>query len=446
VRGCAANSYRFLCSLANALCGHPLPMRSKRASREERFAAATCPILQARPVPMAAVIPIERRATVQRMNGHKLSLAIASLVGALVQGADGQVANRSPLPVPTGRHTVGRTAFDWIDQSRPDSTTPSHYREVVVWAWYPAAVHAGESAEWMPGKWGQVFWSEYSKGHGGSSAVPDLSAIRTHAYADAAIESSTQKYPLLLFAPGSGTTPLDYSGIIEDIVSHGYIVLGVESEFGRASVFADGRVVPGHDPVPRGGPGAPRSTEQAIRAWEDAASGFGKDLSFALNQLTALRDTPLSRLADVTRVGVFGHSLGGAAALQCAHDDSRVRAVFDIDGSPIWSARNGRLQKPVMILSAASTNLSYDGALGGAMPAGHLRVAGTVHSFPSDIRVMPFAQPTTANTQLIAPSRGLVIAATFVEAFFGNYLLGQHAAILSAPSREFPEVTFEKVP
>src|SRR2546430_7417678 len=38
---------------------------------------------------------------------------------------------------------------------------------------------------------------------------------------------------------------------------------------------------------------------------------------------------------------------------------------------------------------------------------------------------MPFAQPTTANTQLIAPSRGLVITATFVEAFFDNYLLGQ---------------------
>jgi len=379
------------------------------------------------------------------MNDPKLLLAITALVGALVQEAGGQVANRSPLPVLTGPHAVGRTVYEWIDRSRPDSTAPSHYREVVVWAWYPA-VRAGESAEWMPGKWGEVFWSEYSKGHGGLGAVPNVTAIRTHAYADAPVAPSSQKHPLLLFAPGSGTTPLDYSGIIEDIVSHGYIVLGVESEFGRASVFADGRVVPGHDPVPRGGPGAPLSTEQAIRAWEDAARGFGKDLSFALNQLTAVRDTPLSRLADLTRVGVFGHSLGGVAALQCAHDDSRVRAVFDIDGSPIWSGRNGRLHKPVMIFSAASTNLSYDDVLSGAMPGGHLRVAGTLHSFPSDIRVMPFAQPTTTNRQLIAPARGLAITAAFVEAFFDDHLLGRRSAILGAPSREFPEVTFEKVP
>jgi len=380
------------------------------------------------------------------MNDPRILFAIASLVGALAQDAGGQAANRSPLPDPTGQHAVGRTTFEWIDASRPDSTAPSRHREVVVWAWYPAAVHGSAAAQWMPGKWGEVFWSEYSKGHGGLGAPPDLSAIRTHAYADAPVEPSAQKYPLLLFAPGSGTTPLDYSGIIEDIVSHGYIVLGVESEFGRASVFADGRVVPGHDPVPRGGPGAPRSTEQAIRAWEDAAREFGKDLSFALTHLTALRDTPLSRLADLTRVGVFGHSLGGAAALQCAHDDARVRAVVDIDGSPIWSARNGRLQKPVMILSAASTSLDYDGVLSGAMSAYHVRVAGTVHSFPSDIRVMPFAQPSTPNAQLVAPSRGLVITATFVEAFFGNYLLDQHAGILSGPSREFPEVSFEKVP
>jgi hypothetical protein len=99
-----------------------------------------------------------------------------------------------------------------------------------------------------------------------------------------------------------------------------------------------------------------------------------------------------------------------------------------------------------MILSAASTNLSYDAVLRAAMPAGHLRVAGTIHSFPSDIRVMPFAQQTTANTQLIAPSRALAITAAFVEAFFDDHLLGRRAQILSAPTRDFPEITFEKVP
>jgi hypothetical protein len=55
------------------------------------------------------------------MNDPEILLAIPTLVGALAQGAEGHVANRSPLPVPTGQDADGRTAFDWIDRLRPDS-------------------------------------------------------------------------------------------------------------------------------------------------------------------------------------------------------------------------------------------------------------------------------------------------------------------------------------
>jgi hypothetical protein len=50
----------------------------------------------------------------------------------LAQHADAQAADQSPLPPPTGQHSVGRAQFDWIDESRADSTTPSRHREVVV--------------------------------------------------------------------------------------------------------------------------------------------------------------------------------------------------------------------------------------------------------------------------------------------------------------------------
>ena len=223
-----------------------------------------------------------------------------------------QGAPHSPLPSPTGRYAVGRAQFEWTDESRPDSTTPSHKREIVVWAWYPAGLaHDSETAQWMPGKWAEVFWSEYSRGRPGAESQPDFAAIRSHAFTTAAVDSST-KHAVLLFASGSGTTPLDYSAIIEDVASHGFIVLGVESpDFGRATIFADGRVIPGHDPVDRG---ARLTTAAAIGAWETAASTFGRDLSFALQRLSALKQLPLNRAADLTRVGVFGHSLGGGCS------------------------------------------------------------------------------------------------------------------------------------
>src|SRR5262249_36239681 len=100
--------------------------------------------------------------------------------------------------------------------------------------------------------------------------------------------------------------------------------------------------------------------------------------------------------------------------------------------------------RPVMILSAASTGLSYDAVLNGATPGAHLRLAGTVHSFPSDVRVMPFLPPVAAKSQRIAPARALPVTAAFLEAFFNEHLNGQREPLLNGPSREYPEITFER--
>src|SRR5260370_40491388 len=53
---------------------------------------------------------------------------------------------------------------------------------------------------------------------------------------------------------------------------------------------------------------------------------------------------------DMTRVGVFGHSLGGAVAAQFCHEDSRCKAGIDIDGAPHGSVIQAGLSQPFMFL------------------------------------------------------------------------------------------------
>jgi dienelactone hydrolase len=358
-------------------------------------------------------------------------------------------ADKSPLPPLTGEYAVGRILFHWTDESRPDPDRPDLHRDIIVWAWYPAAPASDEAAEWMPGKWGEVFWSEYSKSRADLAGKESpIRSILSHAHANAPAESS-RRYPVLLFAGGIGTTPLDYASVIEDVASHGYIVLGVISaEFGRARIFSDGQVFHGHDPVELASrPGERRTAELALRAFEEAARLYSRDLSFALTQLANGAAGPLQGRADLGRAGVFGHSLGGATALQFAHDDARVRAVFDIDGSPIWSRDNGPLHKPVLVLSASSTNVNYDALLSGAAPGRHLRLAGTAHPFSKDFGVMPFmAQGTVSRPEWTQPARALRLTATFVEAFFNQHLNGKRERLLDGPSAEYPEITFENVP
>src|SRR5579871_3159349 len=73
-----------------------------------------------------------------------------------------RTATHSPLPAPTGNYTVGRMEFDWVETAVPDPDSPSGHREIAVWLWYPASPKQGAAAaEWMPGKWGEFFWSDY---------------------------------------------------------------------------------------------------------------------------------------------------------------------------------------------------------------------------------------------------------------------------------------------
>jgi len=52
----------------------------------------------------------------------------------------------------------------------------------------------------------------------------------------------------------------------------------------------------------------------------------------------------------MTRVGVFGHSFGGAAAALFCHEDSRCKAGIDLDGAPHGSVIQAGIDRPFMFL------------------------------------------------------------------------------------------------
>src|SRR5262249_15235334 len=146
---------------------------------------------------------------------------------------------------PTGQYPIGRTSFDWIDESRTDAATPHGHRELVVWMWYPATATAGMvPAEWQPGKWGRLFWTRYVRRHPDAAesgkSIP-IESIRAHSYTDAPMLGGTDSFPVLLFTPGQGELPLNYASLIEDLVSHGYVVAGIVPAHSGSAVYESGR-------------------------------------------------------------------------------------------------------------------------------------------------------------------------------------------------------------
>jgi len=120
-------------------------------------------------------------------------------------------SEREGLPAPTGRYPVGRVSLDWVDSERAEiySGNPADRRELVVWAWYPAAPQPdAKRADYLPEPWAPA----------GQFLGLDAVGLLSHAVADAAVANDQSSYPVLVFSP-SGFPPLLLAAIAEDLVS-----------------------------------------------------------------------------------------------------------------------------------------------------------------------------------------------------------------------------------
>ncbi|HMH52770.1 MAG TPA: hypothetical protein VK548_21210, partial [Candidatus Acidoferrum sp.] len=208
----------------------------------------------------------------------------------------------SVLPPPSGPYAVGRVTDDWTDAVRVG-------RELKIIVWYPAPRGGPATlSPILPDGWLPTW--EPDRAVFVRLAQP-LAAARVHARAGAppALSLSPGGFPLLIMLPGLGRLVIEYTTIAEDLASHGYVVVGV---------------MPGRRPIGR---------------FEDELPEGVDDAVFVVNRLERLKgsDVRLGMLVgafDLQSVGVFGHSFGGAVAVQACRRDARFRAGVDIDGYP----------------------------------------------------------------------------------------------------------------
>ena len=78
------------------------------------------------------------------------------------------------------------------------------------------------------------------------------------------------------------------------------------------------------------------------------------DTKFVVSQLQQLNaGNPYGKFKgrlDMQRLGMFGHSFGGAQTLQFCHDDPRCKAGIDIDGAPYGSVVHEGVKQPFMFI------------------------------------------------------------------------------------------------
>lgn len=365
------------------------------------------------------------------------------------------------LPVPTGSFAVGRTTCVWSDAARVDAMAPrtGAKRELLVWIWYPAAPRQPSQSvdEYLPAAWRAAL--ERQMGPELTNFVSrDLSRMRGHSLRNAEVSTERRSYPVVLMRAGLAALTTDYTSLAEDLASHGYVVVGFDAPYRSfVTVFPDGRVIaraPQNNADLLRGPQQEQLATKLVEAWS-------ADMSFALDQLERLNEAdPSGKFAgrlDMQRVGVFGHSLGGATTLEFCHKDNRCKAGIDVDGSPLGSVIVEGLTMPFMFL-LSDHNSEPDAETGPVLA----KIRSIYNRLPSEGRLYivirganhyGFGDGGIVKSPLMMSVlhklgvvhleglRQLAVTRHYVSTFFDVYLEGSPASELSDGS-EYPEVEY----
>lgn len=232
---------------------------------------------------------------------------------------------------PTGTFAVGRTVEEWNDPARSELLAPAQEsRKLITWVWYPAQKEASpQFALYLPPAWQSAL--EHHKGVLLSSFFTrDLSRVRTHSQINAELAPQESQYPIVLLRAGLSALTTDYTAIAEDLASHGYVVVGIDAPYRTVvAVLSNGEIVeraPQNNADLVGGQQQEELAIKLVQAWSS-------DMSFAVDELQKLSesDNRFRNRLDLRRIGVVGHSLGGATTLQFCHDDARFyESVFAV--------------------------------------------------------------------------------------------------------------------
>lgn len=342
---------------------------------------------------------------------------------------------------PTGPHRIGTKVYHWIDHQRnePYSKNPTDRRELMVQIWYPAVKKSkGDREPYIRNI------NELSKGLEKTLSIPafafsHMELVKSHSFMDLQLSDSENHYPILLFSHGFNGFRNQNTFQVEELASQGYIVLSIDHTFDAvATVFPDDRTAY-VQPINLTDEG-----DSHIKLWEE-------DISFVLNQIEKLNQNDetgfFTGRLDTSRIGMFGHSYGGATAAQILAKDSRVKAAINMDGTLYGEIfPESGIGKPFLLMSAEEPDEAdpYEvrerygrGLAGGGMS---MVIPHTDHTSFTDLHLFsPLLQSPGEN-----PKKVHRVINEFSLAFFDQYVKQKgDGSTLKRLMAKYPEVNFK---
>lgn len=215
-------------------------------------------------------------------------------------------------PVVTGEYAVATAEYTWVDESRVETYSDTgENRRLTVKIWYPVNAAARD--------------------------IPEHSC------------------PLIVFSHGAFSVIDSNNSTCTELASHGYVVASIGHTYHAMFVTdTDGNTTyvsmeflkQVYETNETNDPETEREIYENSREWMQVRTA---DENFVLDRILARAKTALSEeeaateeenmepfgLIDTEHIGLFGHSLGGAASVQLGRERDDIGAVIDLEGTMV---------------------------------------------------------------------------------------------------------------
>jgi dienelactone hydrolase len=363
------------------------------------------------------------------------------------------------IPAPSGQYAVGRSTAKLVDTSRTDPYDPDHgNRNVMVSLFYPVERDSCEKTclgDYLPpattAYLDVVGSQQYGIPNGTLSAIKLQLCCETYPSAN----KNINRFPVVLFSPGLGSSRLLYSGIAQNLASNGYTVVTLDSTFESLIVeYPDGTYTTGLD----ASYWQSNSTENPrLKALLNTRVEDGQ---FVLTQLgkedvikSLLPGAPCA--LDVKRAGFFGHSFGGATSIIALMQDPRIVGAINIDGFQ-WGNLTDTY-KPALLFGRADPsphNRTNDASWVTAWDhfkgwRRELGLENSQHLTFMDVPLLyklaglPITDAVKQTFGNIDGERAYEVVNTYLRAFFDFAIKGKNSQLFEGPNEAYPEVRLD---
>jgi hypothetical protein len=378
---------------------------------------------------------------------------------------------------PTGKYQIGTITYHFTDSLRNEIFTKNVYqkREMMVQIWYPTDQKTNkhfapylEDSKTITAALAEQF---------GYPAIffSHLKYIKSNAILNAAVSRIKENYPVLIYLTGVNGSRQFSTFQIQELVSQGYIVAGIDNPGAVASVcFPDGRTINGL-PLEKIKALIDQSFENLpttpalnnIDFKDGIIPYFSDDVSSVINCLQKINENDLQNILtqriDLSKIGVFGVSLGGIVAAEASVKDDRIKACLIMESRISKNVMKMGIQIPTMIITRRAETMRLERKKSGGWTEKDIEthqytMKNIYDRIPSDgyfIQIpeifhidfldiplwFPFGKYIGLTGEMKTKKAHQIINDLSV-AFFDKALMGVSSEFLKYPNKKYPDIVY----